>query len=161
LVAKVLDGGPAQKAGIKDGDIIKEIGAQPVNNVKELLNVVGKSEVGQPLKIKVIRDKKELALSVTIGERPESIGEKSAQAGGPAEGWRGIEVKPDEKQGVVIAEIKPDSPADAAGLNPGDVIAEINKQPVKSIEDYQKITKDLKGDALVRTDKGYFVVKEK
>jgi len=64
------------------------------------------------------------------------------------------------KKGVVVVNIEPNSPAEESGMVPGDIISEINKQPVKNISDYQKINKDLKGDALIITGRGYFLLKD-
>ena len=172
LVAKVLEGGPAQKAGIKESDVIKQIDNQPINSVKELLSIVGKSEAGRKIKLKVIRDKKEINLDVEIGQRPQHPGEEEGSGSAvPSVGWRGLEVddltsqnagrfRSTEKKGVIIADIKPNTPADESDLVTGDVILEINKQPVNNIVDYNKITSSLKGNALVRTARGYFVIKE-
>ncbi len=177
LVAKVLEDGPAAKAGMKESDVIKQFDNKPVNSVKDLLNVVGSAEVGRKVKVMVIRDKKPVALDATVGERPEDTdeiisNEEGDEKGKPAAVWRGISVedlgaekikrfKTEEKQGVVVIEVEPNSPADEAGVMPGDVIVSINKQPVKNASDYEKITKGLKGDALVRTARGYYLVKEK
>jgi serine protease Do len=168
LVAKVLENSPAQKGGIKEGDVIKQFDNKTVNNVRELLNVVGKAEVGRKVKVVVIRDKKEVTQEVGIGERPQDLEKASYEVAGK---WRGLEVEDlnsqnsrrfniEEKKGVIVVNIESDSPADAAGLIPGDVILEINKQSVKNISDYEKITKGLKGDALVKASRGYFLIKE-
>ncbi len=170
LVAKVLEDSPAQKAGVKDSDVIKQIDNQAINNVKELLNIVGKSEAGRKIKLKVIRDKKEMLLDVQIGERPEKLEEEPAALGVSA-GWRGLQAedlssqnarrfRSPEKKGVIIVGIEPDTAADVSGLIAGDAILEINKQPVNNIADYNKATLGLKGNALVRTARGYFIIKE-
>jgi serine protease Do len=171
LINKVLENSPADKAGMKESDIIKEFDNKPINNVKELLVSVAKAEVGRKVKTLVMRDKKELALQVEIGERPENLKEVS-QGAASAGNWRGLEVEDlssqnarrfriEEKKGVVIVNVEPNSPADEAALTPGDVISEINKESVKSVSDYQKIVASLKGNALIRTARGYFIVKEK
>jgi serine protease Do len=162
LVAKVLEDGPAQKAGMKEGDLIKQFDNKPTNAVKDLLSIVAQTEVGRKVKVLVMRDKKPLTLEVVVGKRPQEAGEEEEESGasrGQMKTWRGLEVKEGEK-GVVIVNIEPGSPADEAGLSPGELILEINKQPVKNISDYNKLTKEAKADALVRTGRGYFVVKE-
>lgn len=169
LVAKVLENSPAQKAGIMMSDVIKQFDNKPINSVKELLNIVAKTEVGRKVKVVLLRDKKELILELQIGERPENLEEAvgSVVSGG---NWRGLEVEDlgsegarrfriEEKKGVVIVNVEQDSPADQAGLMPGDIILEINKQTLRNIADYEKIIKDLKGDVLVRTSRGFFLVK--
>lgn len=169
LVAKVLENGPAQKAGMKKSDCITQFDNKPINNVRELLNTVAKAEVGRKVKVVVIREKKAQTLDVEIGSRPENIEELTTAAVSGA--WRGLVVddlttenlqrfRIQEKKGVVVVEVEPDSPADEARIIPGDVILEINKQSIKNMSDYQRITQKLKGDALVMTNRGYFLVKE-
>jgi serine protease Do len=161
LVAKVLENSPADKAGMREGDIIKKFDNQTINNVKELISTVSKSEVGRKVKVELVRDKKELSLEVQVGERPENLEEETGQPGRSETGaWRGLEVEIEEKQGVVIVYVEPNTPAYEAGLIPGDVISGINKQIIKNLSDYERITKDLKGDALVKTPRGYFLIKE-
>jgi serine protease Do len=168
LVAKVLENSPAQKAGIKESDVIKEFDNKAINNVKELLSAVSRAEVGRKVKVVVVREKKELNLNVEIGERPEDLEERISS--GVSSNWRGLEVEElspenarrfsiEEKTGVVVTDVEPNSPADRAGLIPQDVILEINKQAVKNISDYQKITQGVKGDCLVKTARGYFLIK--
>ncbi|MDD5730078.1 MAG: Do family serine endopeptidase [Candidatus Omnitrophica bacterium] len=169
LVAKIMKDSPAEKGGIKDGDVIIRFDNKTVNNVRELLNIVGKAEIGRKVKVTVIRDKKEADFEVAITERPKEIEESGlTQEAGI---WRGLKVddlspvyagrfKIEEKEGVVVLDVDPGSPADAAGIMPGDVILEINKQKVKNLSDYQKITAGLKGNVLVRAARGFFIVKE-
>lgn len=169
LVARVLEGGPAQKAGMKDRDIITKFDDMPVRNVKELLSAVGKTETERKVLVEVIRDNKALTLTVKIGQRPENL--ESQEYARIDKNWRGIEVEDinsqnarryniEESKGVLIAGIDTGSPADVSGLVSGDVIIEINKQPVKNVADYEKIISTLKGNVLIKTVRGYFVVKE-
>lgn len=168
LVAGVLKESPAQKGGIKEGDVIKQFDNKAVNNVRELLSIVGKTEVGRKVKVIVIRERKELALEVEIGKRPQDLEKLSYEAAGK---WRGLKVEDltpenvrrfriEAEKGVVVVDVELESPADEAGIIAGDVILEINKQTINNVSDYKKIIKGLKGDCLVRTSRGYFLVKE-
>lgn len=168
LVAKVLKLSPAERAGIKESDCIVEFDGKPVKNVKDLLSFVGRTEVGKKVKLKVIREKKELAFELLVAERPKDIDKEVLDT--QAEGWRGLEVENinpansqryrlEEREGVVVVAVQPASPAEEATLLPGDVILEINKQKVKNTSDYQKITSLAKGNVLVRTQRGYFIIK--
>jgi serine protease Do len=172
LVVKVLEDSPGLHSGMKEGDIIERIDNTAINNVRELLNSVGKIEIGRRIKITVIRDKKPIALDAVIGERPQSIEEKATEEGQAKAGnWRGMSVenldsefanrfRTKEKQGVVVTDVEPGSSADEAGLAAGDIILAVNKQAVKNISDYEKISKNLRGSVLVRTARGFFLLKE-
>ncbi|MDI6758329.1 MAG: Do family serine endopeptidase [Candidatus Omnitrophota bacterium] len=171
LVVNTLEAGPAQNAGIKEGDVIKKFNGVPIKNVKDLINIVSMSEVSKKAGVLLVRDKKELNLSVLVGERPQEP-EKVLEVKEKAVSWRGLKVEDlssdlsrrfgiKEKKGVVVVDVESNSPADEAGINPGDVILEINKQPISSVLDYKKITTALKGDAMVKILRGYFLIKEK
>lgn len=168
LVAKVQPGTPAEKAKMKSGDIIKTFDGKNVENVRELLKLVGRAAIGGRVKIGVLREKKDVVLDVEIAARPEEMQELEKTTLGS---WRGIEVQditPEiaqrykilEDSGVVIANVELSSPADLAGLIQGDIIIEINKVPIKNTNDYNKVISSAKGDALVLTSRGYMVVKD-
>jgi serine protease Do len=173
LVANVLKDSPAEKAGIKASDVIKKIDNQPINSVKELLSIVGKAQIGSRIKVTVLREKKELNLEVTVGERPENLEkeEEIISSEIPGSRWRGLTVdelnqenlqhfRIEEREGVVVTDIEPGSPADESGIMPGDVIKEINGKKVSNLSNYQRIIQDVKGDCLLVTSRGYFIIKE-
>lgn len=173
LVANVLENGPAQKAGLKEGDIIKEFDGKAINSVKDLVGLVSKTDVGKKAKVIVIRDKKQMDLTVDVGERPETLGEGESAVKtteGDEKVWRGMEVEDlnspkiqrygiKDKKGVLVVNVESSSPAAEAGISVRDIIVEINKQGVGNISDYQRIIKGVKGDALVKTTRGYFLIK--
>lgn len=167
LVSSVLEDSPAQKAGIKEGDIILKFGAETIRNVRHLMSVVAQTQVGKKETIIAWRDKKEISLSVEIGQRPQEISEAAIIR---EFSWRGLEVEEvtpelmrryglSQESGVVIVDINPGSPAEQAGLIIGDVMQEINRAPIRSLSDFKRITQETKGDALIRTQKGFFVLK--
>jgi serine protease Do len=171
LVVKILQDSPAQKAGIKASDIIKQIDDKPVNNVRDVLVIVGSAESGRKIKITLLRDKKSLTVEAITSERPQEEELEGLTQKAESGTWRGLEVEAlnpenmrrlgvSENKGVVVVEVKPNTPADSSRIIPGEIILEINKQPVNNLADYQKITGQLKGDALVKTSRGYFVIKE-
>jgi serine protease Do len=169
LVAKVLENSPAQKAGMKESDVITQFDNKTVNNVRELLNFIAKAEIGRKVKIVVVREKKEITLEVEIGSRPENLEERTS-AVSTTGNWRGLEVEDinsdnmrrfriGDRIGVVVVDVELDSSADEAGVIAGDVILEINKQAIRNMSDYDRVTRGLKGNALIRTARGYFLVK--
>ena len=155
LVAKVMANSPAEKGKMKNGDIIKTFDGKPVEDVRELLKLVGRAPIGKKIKVGVLRDKKDVMLDIEVAQRPEAMEEYAEAELGT---WRGLEVI--DKDGVIVNNVEPGSQADLAGLRKGDKIAEINKQPIKNIADYNKAIKSVKGDVLVLTSRGYAVIKE-
>jgi len=167
LVYQVIPTSPAQKGGVKDGDIVKTFEGKPIRSARELMDVVGRTKVGKRVSLDILRDGKRVNLEVEIGERPSEI----ELAEGATESWRGLRVTPltpqlaerfgfsEEATGMVVTEVDPDSPAGDAGLQPGDVINEINRMPITSLTDYRDAIVKVQGNALVRTNRGYVVLK--
>jgi serine protease Do len=167
LVAKVLKGGPAEKAGMKEGDVIRKFNGQEVENTADLVNKVAHTEAGKTVEIEIIRDKKPLTLKVKIGKRPLTLTEETA---GGEYSWRGITVSDltldvrkkfgieEEGKGVVVIAVEEESPAWNAGIKVGDIIEEINHHLISNVDDFEKVTQQIKGKALVRTQRGYFLI---
>ncbi len=156
LVAKVLDNGPAQAAGVKRGDVIVAFDNQPVDDSRELPLLVGRTDLGHKGILKVIRDKQTIDLPVTITQsrEPEIVAsaEKSEKPDLGAVSPFGLHVKDlspdlakelglDTPDGVVIASVQPGSRADEAGLRARDVIIEVNRAAVKDVDAYQNAVK--------------------
>ena len=156
LVAKVLDNGPAQAAGVKRGDVIVAFDNQPVDVSNELPLLVGRTDLGHKSILKVIRDKQTIELPVTITQsrEPEIVAaaEKSEKPDLGAASSFGLHVKDlspdlakelglDTAGGVVIASVQPGSRADEAGLRARDVIIEVNRAAVKDVGAYQSAVK--------------------
>ena len=157
LVGSVAEDSPADRAGLKQGDVIVTYQGRPVEDPAELQRAVTRMPVGTKATLKIIRDGREQELTVTIGEQSETA--KMASADAPMEhALAGVEVQNLDRQiarelglngkvqGVVVVNVEPDSQADRAGLAQGDVIREINRQPVKFVKDYEKIAGSLKKD---------------
>jgi len=167
LVVKVLPDSPAQKAGLEDGDIIKMFNGKEIKDLRSLLKMVARAEVGTKIKANIIRNGKSITVAVEIGKRPEEISEFGEVS---EETWRGLEVSDITKElasrykfkpaaGVVVTNVEVDSPADQAGIIVGDIIDSINKEQIKNLADYSVKVAKAKGDVLVRTGRGYAVVK--
>jgi serine protease Do len=144
LVADVVKGSPAERAGIKTGDIIVEFDRNEVKDSADLPTVVARVTPGKTVQLKVKRDGKEVSLPITVGE----LKEKEVAATGE-EGDLGLAVQPvtpeiaqslglDRANGLVITSISPGSAADEAGLRSGDLITQVNRRPVNNLADYNR-----------------------
>jgi len=173
IIAKVLKDGPAEKANLKDGDIIVSFEGQKAKNVRELVKLAGNAEAGKKVKLGIIRDKNLKEVEVVMGTRPDSVDSEEAVEEPGAEpeikAWRGIsveEINPemakrsglDETKGIVITNVEPGSAAEDSGLEPGEVILEINKKPIKNLSDYNSAVKAARGDCLIKTNRAYLVL---
>jgi Do/DeqQ family serine protease len=173
LVDDVTAGGPAEKAGIKNGDVIRKLNGQTVSDREQLTAMVTNINPGTVATLDILRDGQPMTLKVTLGERPSDL---SSHAGGGSVqkgALRGIDVQnltpsirdqlglPPNVTGVVIAQLDPDSPAAQYGLQEGDVIESINRQPVHNVGDFNKLAAQAKGQTLLRINRqgnGAFVV---
>lgn len=165
LVSDVFSGEPADKAGIKRGDIILEVGGKPIKNVKELLNLAASLPVGQKTEIKVWRDGKVLSFNIIADRRPEEKKLASRRSRPPQQeeeeesiGIKVAEITPEmaqsldlpRKEGVIVKSVKPQSPAGKSGLQKGDVILEINRTPITDLKGYREaMEKHMQADSLL------------
>ena len=156
LVSDVKEDSPADHAGLQQGDVITSYQAAPVEDAVALQRLVTITTVGAKVPMKVLRDGHEKEITVTIGEQPGDP--KIAKADGEVKeyAFAGVAVQDLDRdtakelgikgkaQGVVVTSVEPDSAADKAGLVPGDVIREINRQPVKSAKEFEKVSSAVK-----------------
>lgn len=151
LVASVEKDGPAEKAGVKVGDVIIAFDGKEIKESNELPIMVARTPVDKKVQLKVLREKKEFALAVTVAERKE----EEVVASPKEKGSLGLTVQKvtpqiaeslglERAEGVVISAVEPGSPGDEAGLRRGDVILEIDRKPLRSIEDYRKTLGEVK-----------------
>lgn len=153
LVADLTPNGPADKAGIKRGDVIIEFNGKQMGEWAELPQIVASTEVGKAVPVKVIREGKEKTVQVTIGELEEE-GTPSESQETPKEDRLGMtveELSPEladrmdlkGEQGIVIASVDAGGPAAEAGLRSGDLIKEIQREPVTTVETYRRLVRNL------------------
>jgi len=171
LVSDVTPSGPADKAEIKQGDIIIEFDGKPVDKMTELPRIVGMTPVGKKVEVKVLRERKEKIFWITVGELE---GEKMAEAR-PAEHELDLGITVQEltpalehryglsgERGVLITHVRRGSPAHKANLRPGDIIKEIKGKLITSIDDYMaEIRKMKEGDIihlLIKREEGTLYV---
>jgi serine protease Do len=149
LVGDVSAGSPADKAGIKSGDVITQLNGQPIEDASQLKLQVAKSSPGSNVQFGVNRNGEAKTFDVTLGKLPDNKLAKADDRNGNAraEALAGVGVAdldqktraemniPEQVQGAVITEVAPDSAAYQAGLRPGDVITELDRKPVKNAQD--------------------------
>lgn len=144
LVSEVFKGDPADEAGIKVGDIITEINGKVIKDTHELLLTTASLHVGEKAKIKVIRDGKEMSFQVTVAERKDKPEIALTQKSG---GFFGIHVQGITKElakqlgisqnaGVIVTDVEEGSPADNVGIQPNDIILQVNKVKVFALKQY-------------------------
>jgi len=165
LVGDVTANGPADKAGIKHGDIITTFNGNKIENSTQLRQVVAQAEPGSIAKIVLLRDGREVPVSVILGERPKDFSGRTDQPEEAPEERTGEKLgiaiqtlTPDiaqqlgyrNEQGVVINSVTSGSPADEAGLQRGDLIEEVNRAEVRTAQEFKRLVSRVQsGDSIV------------
>ncbi len=171
LISEVNENGPSHAAGVRRGDVVVAFNDKEIQSVSQLRNMVARTLVGTTARIKVLRDGKEQVIPVKIGERPSDEMLAKREPAGPTTP-ADTEKPPDnvlaslkvqaldaamrsqlnispKTTGVAIQHVEAGSPAEAAGLQRGDVIQEINREVVKSLDDYKKAAAKVKKEEMV------------
>ena len=151
LVAAVNDDSPASRAGLRPGDVIVRFDGKPVEGPRTLPPLVAGTAVGKAVTVELLRDGATQSVQVTVGnlaDMREAKAEGSTGDSRVAERF-GLALQPltpelaqrlgvQADKGVVVTEVRPDSPAALAGLVPGDVIREVNRLPVQGLDDVER-----------------------
>jgi serine protease Do len=171
LVGQVQSGSPAEKAGVKAGDVIERVDGQPVDGSKAVQRTVLTKKIGQKVDLAIWRDGKESHVAATTAELPS---EGASEGGGPQHGGSqgpkaklglglqsltpglaerlGIEKG---QKGAIVVEVRPDSPAQEAGVRERDVILEIDRKAVGSSDEASRLlSNDKPGGHLLRIRRG-------
>ncbi len=174
FVADVFEDDPADKAGIRPKDIILSVNGKKITTSRQLTSIIAKIPVNDSAKIKVLRDGKEKTVKVKIAKRPE---ERLAGRGRSPEqteefGIRVTELTPEIKQrlnidesvGVIVTQVASGSKGDGADVRVGDIIKEINRQPVKNAAEYKSLLRQIASGESVnlfirRKNAGFLVAK--
>jgi len=149
LVARVLPDSPASKSGLKVGDVILKFNDEMISSSSMLPPIVGASRVDRPASLSVLRNGKEISISVDIGELPAE--EALAAAGSPtqkSEHYLGLVVSEmteeqqkalglDSREGVLVEEVRP-GPAERAGIKQGDLIQMIGQVDIRTLKDFRE-----------------------
>ena len=148
LINQVFEGSPAEKAGLKPGDIVTDVDGTKVKSSQELVKEVLKKAVGQEIRLGIIREGNRLEISLTTAQMPDEPRRQKASEEEKKE-WFGLRVReltPEAAkelglrrvEGVLIERVEPGSPAQDVGLRAGDVILEVNRQRIRTEEEYRK-----------------------
>jgi len=150
LVSSVQSGSPAERAGIRRGDVIIALNGSPITDSNSLRNQVARTQPGSEVTLTISRDNREQQVRVTLGELPAekmTAAGDNGGGGGTDTGELGIQVEPltpavaerlklsGSTQGLVVRDVDPAGPAADAGIRENDVIEEVNRQPVRSVAD--------------------------
>ncbi len=149
IVSQVHPDTPASQAGLKQGDVIIEVNGHTVEDSGSLQIAISEMTPGTPVKLGIVRDGKPMTLDLTVGSyhgRNEVAGNEGEHGGnkgkigvavadlnGPARQQFNV---PDNVRGVVVQQVRPGSPADDAGLQPGDVIMEVDRKPAQTPSEF-------------------------
>ena len=158
-MSEVIEKSPAAAAGLQSGDIITALDGKAIDSPSMLRNLVAQTPVGKVVKVDVLRDRKTISVNATVTEQPKEMAqteEESVQGEGKGGALAGVEVRnltpeilrqlglPAGSAGVVVTGVPSGSPAENAGLQPGDVITEINRQRVTGVlADFKRLTSKL------------------
>ncbi|HYL86315.1 MAG TPA: Do family serine endopeptidase [Candidatus Angelobacter sp.] len=165
VIEGIQPGSPAEKAGLKGGDVITSVDGRPVKTGNDLVNPIAQAPIGSKVKLTYIRDRAQKEATATVEDRtrvfPNVAGRMGDQPGEAAPTEFGLHVEEltperghrigvEGQKGVLVIEVDPASFAEDLGFARGDVIADVNHEAVNSVTDYRKVVSKLKaGDDVV------------
>ncbi len=166
LLSAVVAGGPADRAGIKVGDVVIQFNGQPVDSPNDLQRLVAQADENQTVTLRIIRNGSKKRIKIRMGDQAKAEGRPITKSGGaPVSKSRstllGLEVENLTREiarrlgtsvlsGVVVKAVQSGSPAEAAGISAGDIIREVNRREVRDQKEFQRLVKALKpGDDLL------------
>jgi serine protease Do len=158
LVSEVVKGGPAEKAGLKNGDIITEFDGRKIREMNELPRLVAVTPVGKKVKVTIIRNGKTLHKTVVMETMKEGAGEGQSAVAKEKLGVTVAALTPElaakmgikETKGVVVTEVKPGSVAEDSGIAAGDVVKEIDGVEIVTVADFEKAVSSYKKGSVMR-----------
>jgi serine protease Do len=161
VVGDVTANSPAQHGGVQRGDILLEVNGKPIGNANELRMSISMMQPGTDVKLKVLRDGGERDINVKLAEMPTEEAMATPDSDDSTKALEGIQVRnlspemadqlglPSSAKGVVVTDVDPSSKIADSGLRKGDVIQEVNHQPVKNVSEFQSALKKGGSDPLL------------
>jgi serine protease Do len=159
LISDVTPGSPAAKAGLQRGDVVSRLDGEQIDTAAQLRNIVASTGPDKSIRLEIIRNDKRLVRTVKLGELPTAhhgvLEESEGQLNGltlqnlDRAARRKHHISERVPSGVVVKAVAPGSPAAGSGVRPGDVIVEINRSPVKSVEQFGKLYQAATGKLLL------------
>ncbi|TCK62616.1 DegQ family serine endoprotease [Seleniivibrio woodruffii] len=156
LIADVTKDDPADKAGVKAGDVVLKVNGQAIADSKELVNTIGAVSPGQTVVLDILRDKKEMKISVKLGVRKGQGGEDESPAAVPGSAITVVPLNKNEltrlnlSYGVKVVNVDEKKKAYDAGLRPGTIILTINREQVRTAAEFnEKFNKIAKGSVVL------------
>jgi serine protease Do len=156
IIAQVTPDSPAAHAGLKSGDVIQELNGKKIADGSALQVAVSQDQPGTTIQLGIMRDGKPMQMGVKVGEYHKSGTQVAENDGAPGQGNNGrlglavddldagtrqqLQI-PSDVKGAAIAQVRPGSPAEDAGLQPGDVVLEVNRKPVASAEQFASLVR--------------------
>jgi len=158
LIANVFPDGPADHGGLQPGDIVVEYEGEPILDSHDLPARVARTPVGKEVRLRALRNGKELSVKVKLGEmdQGEKAAARSTQGKSGELGLTVREMLPEEmheagtKQGILVVGVEPGSPAEFAGIRGGDILLSINDTQVNRVGDFQQGAEKIKKGRIVR-----------
>jgi serine protease Do len=173
LISEVMDDTPADRAGIRSGDVIVSFNGKRVDDTNDLKSMVAGVTPGRKAEVELIRDGEKKTVEVEIGEMPDRGRELREDSDEGSSLFVGVGLRnlndylrnrlniPDEVRGVVVTELSRSSAAAEAGIKEGDVIVEVNREKVENVDDMREIVEELDSDTAVvrifRDDHYYYL----
>lgn len=156
IVGEVTEGSPADKAGLRQDDVIQTYNGKPIKSWGEFRTAIGTSSPGTTVKLGINRDGKEQEITVTLGERPEELtANQQPQPDRNLDKQLGFQVQEltpqiarqldldPSQNGVVVTEVTRGSNAQQQGLQRGDVIIEVDRQPIEGVRDFRRAIQEI------------------
>jgi len=159
LISDVNPNSPAERAGLKSGDIVTKIDDRPVLDSRALQLMIGEMSPGRNARLTIMRDGKEREYAVSLGEQPVDRASTGTLRGYPGEdALEGVSLEQltsefsrqygiaANTKGIAVRRVDPNSAAGEAGLEQGDVIMEVNRKPVSTVEELNRSINEGKMD---------------